>query len=231
MEKKRLTRLTEIHLLLQSKSMVNASEMAGKFGVSVRTIYRDIRALEEAGVPIITEEGKGYSLMPGYNLPPVMFDEAEANALITAGQILAQYQEASLVANYEKALQKIKAVLKYSQKGKADLLEQRLQFRPALAAKSTSAVLIQLQTAITNFKLVHLRYTSLQNETTERLIEPFALYSTFENWVLIAHCRLRGAFRAFRLDKIDELELLETAFEPHNMTLEQYIAECKSKYS
>ena len=81
---KRLTRLTSILTQLQSKRLVTATKLAGKFGVSVRTIYRDIRALESAGIPIITEEGKGFSLMDGYRLPPIMLTETEANALITA---------------------------------------------------------------------------------------------------------------------------------------------------
>ena len=78
MEKTRLSRLTAILIQLQSKRLITSTELADKYGVSIRTIYRDIRALEEAGVPIYTEEGKGYSLSEGYRLPPVMFTEEEA---------------------------------------------------------------------------------------------------------------------------------------------------------
>ena len=80
---KRLSRLTAILMLLQTKRLSTASELASRFMVSNRTIYRDIKALEQAGVPILTEEGKGYLLMEGYRIPPVMFTESEANALIT----------------------------------------------------------------------------------------------------------------------------------------------------
>ncbi len=85
---KRLSRLTAILIQLQAKRMVTANDLARKFGVSARTIYRDIKALEQAGVPIVTEEGKGFSLLEGYRLPPIMFTESEANALITAEQLV-----------------------------------------------------------------------------------------------------------------------------------------------
>lgn len=80
---KRLSRLTAILTQLQTKRILTSTTFAEKFGVSVKTIYRDIRALEQAGVPIFTEDGKGYSLIEGYRIPPVMFTENEANALIT----------------------------------------------------------------------------------------------------------------------------------------------------
>ena len=83
-ETSRLSRLTAILLQLQSGRLVTAVALAARFNVSVRTIYRDIRALEQSGVPVITEEGKGYLLMEGYRIPPVTFSEREANALITA---------------------------------------------------------------------------------------------------------------------------------------------------
>ena len=85
---KRLTRLTAILTQLQSKKLITANKLAEKYGVSNKTIYRDIKALENAGVPIVTQEGKGYSLMEGYQLPPIMFTEDEANGLITADLII-----------------------------------------------------------------------------------------------------------------------------------------------
>src|SRR3954468_11148463 len=85
---KRFTRLTAILTQLQTKRLITSTSLAEKFGVSIRTIYRDIKALEQAGVPILTEDGKGYSLMEGYKIPPVMFTENEANALITVEQLV-----------------------------------------------------------------------------------------------------------------------------------------------
>ena len=82
--KTRLARLSAIITQLQSKNIVTAKSIAKRHSVSIRTVYRDIRTLEESGIPIITEEGKGYSILEGYNVPPIMFSEEEALALITA---------------------------------------------------------------------------------------------------------------------------------------------------
>ncbi len=101
---KRLSRLTAILLQLQTKRLSTASEFAKKFTVSMRTIYRDIKALEQAGVPILTEDGKGYTLMEGYKIPPVMFTENEANALITAEQLVLKNKDASFIKDYSEAI-------------------------------------------------------------------------------------------------------------------------------
>jgi len=225
----RLVRLTAILTQLQSKRLLTARSLAEKFQVSIRTIYRDIRALEKSGIPIITEEGKGYSLMQGYNLPPVMFTELEANALITAEQLIKRNKDVSLVQNYENAVAKIKAMLRFSQKEKTALLAERIVFRNNFKNEKTSNYLMTVQTAITNFTLLEISYFSLQEEMTKRVIEPFALYSTQDNWLLIAKCRLRNDFRVFRLDRIEQLLVKPELFEAHNMTLQEYFEICRNK--
>ena len=227
--KPRLVRLAAILTLLQSKPVISARELAEQYQVSIRTIYRDIRTLEQSGVPIVVEDGKGYSLVEGYHLPPVMFNEQEANALITAEKFMLQDKDQSLVAHYRQAVGKIKAVLKDSQKAKAQLLSERIQIRVNLANEKTSEYLTSLQLAITNFEIVKLQYLSLQGEASERFIEPFAVYSTQGNWVLIAFCRLRNDFRAFRLDCMQDLQPQEEYFEPHPMTLQEYFELCRKK--
>lgn len=127
-EKPRLARLTAIITQLQSKRLVNASYLAEKHNVSIRTIYRDIRTLEKSGIPIVTEEGKGYSIMEGYHLPPVLFTEDEANALITVEQMVLNNKDQSFSENVSSAVEKIKSILRYSQKGNADLLSDRVYF-------------------------------------------------------------------------------------------------------
>src|SRR3954468_7544728 len=97
---RRLSRLIAILTQLQTRRMITATVLAQKFGVSVRTIYRDIRALEQAGVPVLTEEGKGYSLMEGYKNPPVMFSETQANALILAEQLVLMNKDSSFIKDY-----------------------------------------------------------------------------------------------------------------------------------
>ena len=230
-EKTRLSRLTAILTQLQSKQILTAREIASKHNVSIRTIYRDIRTLEKSGVPIITEEGKGYSLMEGYNLPPVMFTEQEANALITAEQFIKQNNDLSLVTEFQNAIEKIKSVLRYSQKEKVALLSDKIQIRNNATNQNKSDYLMTIQTSISNTKLIEVNYDSLQGEKTKRILEPFALYSTQENWLLIAVCRLRKDFRVFRLDRIQKLVVLNDSFEPQKMTLQEYFEICKEKYN
>ena len=221
-EKPRLSRLTAILTQLQSSRIVTAKTLAEKHNVSIRTIYRDIRTLEKSGVPVVTEEGKGYSMMEGYQLPPVMFTEDEANALITAEQLVVKNKDASFVQYYADAILKIKALLKGPQKDKASLLKDRIYFTDNYHHQRTSNDLMRIQSASTNFQVLNIDYLSLDNKLTNRDIEPFALYSTQEKWLLIAYCRLRKAFRVFRIDLIQKITNTYKTFESHNMTLEEY---------
>ncbi|RLJ80466.1 helix-turn-helix transcriptional regulator [Pedobacter alluvionis] len=229
---KRLSRLTAILIQLQTKRLLTASELANKFSVSVRTIYRDIKALQHAGVPVLTDEGKGYTLMEGYRIPPVMFTESEANALITAEQLILKNKDASFVKEYSEAINKIKSVLRNNTKDKVNWLSNRIVFRQNSGNNRTSDYLSAIQLALTNFNLIKIRYHSYDNgQTTERNIEPFAVYSTQENWLLIGFCLLRQDFRSFRLDRIQDFTILNEKFEPHQMTLQEYFEICKEKYS
>ena len=228
--KPRLARLVAILTQLQSKRIVTARELAERHQISMRTIYRDIRTLEQSGVPIVTEEGKGYSLVEGYTLPPVMFTEEEAHAMITAQHLIRKNKDQSLVEHYEKVVTKIKATLQYRQKAQTELLSDRIQIRNNPKTERTSNYLIQLQSALANFEVLHLDYLSLNNEHSVRKIEPFALYSTQGNWIHLAFCRIRKDFRAFRLDRIQALRKTGEHFEPHNFTLEQYFEKCRKKW-
>lgn len=230
-EKPRLSRLTAILTQLQSKRIITATYLAEKHQVSIRTIYRDIRTLENSGIPIVTEEGKGYSLMEGYYMPPVMFSENEANALITAEQIILKNKDRSLTEHYSNAIIKIKSVLRFSQKEKTNLLAERIHYRENVENLKSSSYLMTIQSTITSFRLLEIEYYSLQNVHSKRLIEPFAIYSTKGNWLLIAFCRLRTEFRIFRIDLIKKLSIQATTFEPHQMTLEQYFEACQKKYN
>lgn len=220
-EVNRLSRLTAIFIQFQTKRIVTAAELSQKFQVSKRTIYRDIKALEKAGVPILTEEGKGYTLMEGYKMPPIMFTEKQANALILAEQLVLKNKDASFVKDYSEAIDKIKSILRYNVKDKANLLANRTQFDQVKNQERNSSNLSDLQNALTNYKLVQVQYTNKEGKATNRMIEPFALLNT-ENWYLIAWCRLRKEFRFFRLDRIQKMEILSENFDPHNLTLQEY---------
>ena len=154
----RLSRLSAILIQIQTKRIVTATELAKKFQVSKRTIYRDLKALENAGVPIFTEEGKGYSLMEGYKLAPVMFSEKEANALILAEQLVLKNKDASFIKDYSQAIDKVKAILRYAEKDKAQILTQRTQYNEIKDLERNSANLSDIQYALTNHLVLNIDY-------------------------------------------------------------------------
>jgi len=229
-ETTRLSRLSAILTMLQSKRLLTAATISKKFGISIRTVYRDIRALEQSGIPICTEEGRGYSLMEGFTLPPVMFTETEANALITAAHLVEKNKDLSFVKNHADAITKIKAVLRYSTKDKTSLLSERIQMRPNGGAQVTSNNLSDIQLAITGYSMLRIRYNSIyKEEDTNRLIAPLAVYLTNDNWVLIAWCYLRKDYRAFRLDKIQNLQSTGDKHDIRDFNLQASFEMCRKK--
>ncbi len=221
-DKPRLSRLTAIITQLQSKRIITAKFLAERHNVSMRTIYRDIRTLEKSGIPIVTEEGRGYSLVEGYHLPPVLFTEDEANALITVEQLVIKNKDQSFSENVSSAVEKIKSILRYSQKGNADLLAERIYFGGNQNENKSSNNLMQIQSAIIHFQVLKMDYCSSEKKRTTRIVEPFAVYSINGNFLLIAFCRLRKDFRAFRIDFIETLIPENETFTPHKMTLQKY---------
>src|SRR5450432_408412 len=141
----RLARITNIATIIKSKRIVTAAQIAKKFDVSIRTVYRDIKTLESSGVPVITVEGKGFSIMDGYTLPPLMFTEAEANALITAEHLINKTKDSSLSGNFQDALVKIKSVIRSGIKEKSDLLSDRILILGKSQSDKTSDSLSSLQ--------------------------------------------------------------------------------------
>src|SRR5690554_7087819 len=107
----RFDRIIAIFIQLQSKRLVKAQELADRFQVSLRTIYRDIRSLEASGIPIVGEAGNGYSLMEGYRLPPIVFTKEEAASFIAAEKLMQQFTDKGLVSSHESAMQKVGCVL------------------------------------------------------------------------------------------------------------------------
>lgn len=231
-ETSRLSRLVALLMQLQSKKILTATEASKKFGVSIRTIYRDIKALEQAGVPILIAEGKGYSLMEGYRLPPVMFTEGEANAFITAEKLVLLNKDTSLTKNYSEGITKLRSVLRSGIKDKMELLSERVEFQQNTDLNEKSNLLSSIQIALTNFNVIKLEYYSPGNdEITNRHIEPFALINNVgDNWYLIALCRLRRDFRLFRFDRIKKMEITDHKFTPHKISLPEYLERYKNNF-
>lgn len=207
----RIDRLAAILIQLQSRPLVKAQDIANKFSISLRTVYRDVRALEEAGVPVIGEAGTGYRLMEGYKLPPVMFSQEEATALLTASKLVASKTDAGIRRHYSSALDKIRAILRFPQKEQIAGIDEHIAVmeHPAYRyAPKAELWLQQILQAIASRERIGIEYTSLEkNEITRRQLEPVGIYYLGSHWHCVAWCRLRKDYRNFRTDRISKLTL------------------------
>lgn len=205
----RIDRLAAIVIQLQSRRLVKAQDIADKFSISLRTVYRDIHALEEAGVPVTGEAGIGYRLMEGYKLPPVMFNQDEASALLTAAKLMQSMSDENSSKHYISALDKIKAVLRLAEKDHLEEIDEHIAVvsHPAIVyEKPTELHLQKILKAIASDTVIEINYTSIEkNETLCRKAEPVGIYYQGSHWYFIAYCRLRNDYRNFRTDKINKL--------------------------
>jgi predicted DNA-binding transcriptional regulator YafY len=212
----RVDRLFGILLRLQRRGRVRAQDLARHFEVSERTIYRDIAALAELGVPIISLPNTGYALPEGFALPPLFFTAGEAGALALALQLFLAQTTGATSQDAERALSKIVAILPAEMRRRVDELNAIVRFYAAERPFDLDDPrLARLQQAIAARQLVRLRYHSYRGgETLARDVEPEAL--TYHNgvWYLGGFCRLRQAPRSFRLDRIDDLRVLDEHFAP-----------------
>ena len=216
-EMNRIDRLTAILIQLQTKQVVTAQEIADRFEISLRTVYRDVRSLEEAGVPIGAEAGKGYFLSDGFHLPPVMFTPEEANALMLGSKLIEGQTDHSIRQHFYEAMLKIKSVLKNAEKEGLQELEERIEVSSPIQGETTdfpNNFLATIQKALIQDSVLRFKYYSNYNgEYSERQVEPMGLvhYSGF--WHLLAYCRLRKAPRNFRVDRLVKLEMIDERFD------------------
>jgi predicted DNA-binding transcriptional regulator YafY len=223
----RIDRLAAIVIQLQSKRLVKAQDIADKFSISLRTVYRDIHALDEAGVPVIGEAGVGYRLMEGYKLPPVMFDKDEASALLTAAKLMQSMSDEDSSKYYTSALDKIKAVLRLAEKDHLEEIDEHIAVvsHPAIVHKKPSELHLQkILKAIASATAIEIDYNSIEkNESLCRKVEPIGIYYQGSHWYLIAFCLLRNDYRNFRTDKIKKLTLTEDKIRKVHPPLQSFI--------
>jgi len=200
----RFDRITAILLILQTKRLTTAQEISERFSVSLRTVYRDIRTLENAGLPIISEAGLGYFLEKGFQLPPVMFSKEEALALFVAEKFIQQSSDMVTKTAYQNALHKIKSVLNQDKKDHLESLEKRIEVQHTQDHRTDNDPwLTEVQQGIAQSHILKIDYfTPSRQQNTERNVEPIGLYFYSRHWHLIAWCREREDFRDFRLDRI-----------------------------
>ncbi len=220
----RLERISSILVQLQSRSVITAQQIADRFDISLRTVYRDIRTLEEAGIPIIGNVGIGYSLVDGYKLPPLMFTREEAIAFLTAEKFIEKMSDLQNVQSYKSGMSKIKAVLKYVEKDYLSDVEDNISIlgKSDTGRELPAAITQCILKSISEQKMMRISYSSNGN-MSERDIEPIGCFYSQINWYMVAFCRLRNDYRSFRIDKISSFSLTDESFSKEHLSLTQYI--------
>ncbi len=219
----RIDRLQGYLLVLQSRKVTRAQDLARQFEVSERTVYRDMQALGEVGVPLVGTPGEGYQLMPGYYLPPIMFSQEEARALFLAISMLSGLTAPGETRDAAaRALEKIRAVLPETTLANVEALQAVLGFYTIgrTSLDLDDATFVQLQQAIHERRVVHLHYHAMHsNRISARDVEPLHLAYINKAWIVSGWCRLRRDQRYFRLERIDGLRVLDERFEPRALDL------------
>lgn len=222
----RIDRLSSILIQLQSRRTVRARDIADRYNISLRTVYRDISSLEEAGIPIIGEAGIGYSLQESYRLPPVMFTREEATALITAEKLVAQFTDSTSAGLFSNALDKIRSVLETSDQDHLNHMESKIEvLQNAIPQNLTQDNMLQLILAALGGHLVMKMdyFTPYKQEQTKRIIEPVGIFYLNRYWHLIAFCREKNDYRDFRFDRIQQIAVTEIRFKTKHPSLKSFL--------
>lgn len=224
----RIDRISAILIQLQSRRVVKASDIADRFNISLRTVYRDVKTLEEAGIPLIGEAGVGYSIMDGYRLPPVMFTREEATAFLTAEKLMEKLTDPSSDENYKSAMYKIRSVLRMAEKDYLDNIDGHIEVLKSRRSPGVKLDLNPLQIILRGIgerTVLSIHYFAMHNQQrTERCIEPVGVFYQDNYWHLIAWCRLREDYRDFRLDRISNISLTGERFRTQHPNLNEYIS-------
>ena len=207
---RRSDRLFEIIQLLRRMKLARARDLAEKLEVSERTIYRDIRDLMASGVPVEGEAGVGYILRGGYDLPPLMFDKQEIEALVLGVRIVESWADAKLAEAAGNVIAKVEAVI-------PERLRRHIEETVLLAPLDHYAVPLsidpgELRRAVNGRLKVRFLYRDLKDRDTERTVRPLALAFYGPIWLLASWCELRQDCRSFRFDRISELTVLHETF-------------------
>jgi len=201
----RLFRLVEI---LRSKRLATGSWLAEQLGVSLRTLYRDIADLSLSGVPIEGEAGVGYRLRYRMDVPPLLFDPAELEALLVGSRMVQAWGDSDLAQAATAALAKIHNVLPELLRREA----QQAQFFIPMQTGDRPHHLTELRRAVRKRRIVRMAYAREDGTASERMLWPLGLFFWGRNWTLIAWCLLRDGFRHFRVDRVQHLIVSDEIF-------------------
>ncbi len=225
---RRADRLFRIVQRLRRRGATTARDLAQALEVSERTVYRAVRDLVLSGVPIQGEAGVGYALGRSYELPPLMFDEEEIEALVLGARIVRAWADAKLARAAEEALQKIEGVLPPRLKQK---LAEAALYAPDFHIKAgIRSGLSDLRQAVREQKKARFRYVDKAQAGSERTVQPLGLYYWGQTWTLAAWCELRQGFRNFRVDRIEGLSVTGERFEKiPGRTLADFVRQIESE--
>jgi predicted DNA-binding transcriptional regulator YafY len=200
-----------IQLLRRRRTTMTAAQLAARLGTSERTVYRDVRDLVLAGTPIDGEAGVGYRIRPGYDLPPLMFDRDEIQALVLGARIVRQFGDPALSRASEAILAKVAAVVP---KDLAPLITETRLFVPSTIGSSRSAdSLTAAREALIARRKLRFSYANAAGVGSKRTVRPLGVFFWGRNWTLAAWCEMRCDFRNFRLDRASDAMLLDETFE------------------
>lgn len=227
MAMRRADRLFQIIQCLRRGQLMTARVLAERLEVSERTIYRDIRELIQSGVPIEGEPGLGYVMRRGYDLPPLMFDHDELEALVVGVRMLNSWADPAMARAADQALQKIEMVLP---KGLQGAFGKSALFVPGIRPYPVHLI-SPLRLAIGECRKVELGYRDADGATSERTVRPLALFFWGPSWTVLSWCELRNDFRQFRLDRMRSVHVTETSYQalPHQ-TLEAFMDNLQCDY-
>jgi predicted DNA-binding transcriptional regulator YafY len=206
-----------IQLLRRRRTVTTAAQIASKLEVSERTVYRDIRDLVLAGTPIDGEAGVGYRIRPGYDLPPLMFDRDEIQALVLGVRMVRQFGDPVLARASDAILAKVAAVLPPDLE---PLLAGTKLFVPTIVGgKGSADGLAIAREALVSRRRLRFRYANERGDASERTVRPLAVFFWGRTWTLAAWCEMRIGFRNFRVDRIREPALGDRFEEEPGRTL------------
>ena len=182
--------------------------MSKRFGVSLRTIYRDMRTLSEAGIPICGNSGIGYSLIEGYRLPSLMFTKEEAMAFLTAEKIIEKLTDAQNSNYFQQGMDKIRAALHAVDKNYLHNMGDTIAiYKSRSTGESLPNLLQTILNSINDKLIINIAYTNADGDESKRALEAVGVTYSHPNWYLSAWCHLREEYRMFRLDRIDHIEI------------------------
>lgn len=218
---RRADRLFRLVQQLRRRRVSTAAQLAAALGVSVRTVYRDVRDLSSSGVPVLGEAGVGYALAKGFELPPLMFTAEEAEALVLGARIVQAWGDADLRKAADEALGKVLAVLPRALR---DSVPDAALFAPDFHVRGQLTRHLGLFRRAVRQKLVlRLAYRDQKGDATVRRILPLGLFFWGNAWSVGAWCELREGFRNFRLDRVEEVvEAGETFSDAAGRTLADF---------